>query len=101
MTNEVKRYVVEIDIPDGYISIDCDIEYEGTTTIINLFLNQSSLDYEKFIEKYGSDFIKKLLGYEDLTITTERADIEEYLNELLVNEFGIDSDILIRDVDLD
>lgn len=100
MPAKTERYVVEIDVPEGYLSIDCDIEYSDVT-VIKIFLNQSSVSKENFTGNKRSRFVEKLMDYEDIEIKTARKDIREYLTELLRNEFGDNPDILIRDIDLD
>ena len=94
------RYVAEIDLPEGYISIDCEIEF-GDENSIKFFLNQSSVDKDIYLLGSSSEFKHQLLNYIDLELLTERMDIENLLNEIMLEEFGANADILIREVDSD
>jgi len=100
MPFENKRYIAEIDLHDGYISIECEIEF-GSENKINIFLNQSSVDKDGYLRDFSSEFKYKLLNYIDIELFTERMDVENLLNEIMIEEFGVDADILIRDVDSD
>ncbi len=100
MSFKNSRYVIEIDLPEGYLSIDCEIEY-GEENRMTFFLNQSSVNKERYLPENSSELKKQLLDYNDFEFQTERDDIENMLNELMLKEFGADADILIRDVDSD
>ena len=100
MTDQTTRYVLEIDLPEGYLSIECDVEF-GETAKLHFFLNQSSVDKEKYLEENSSEFKERVLDQGDYETTTERNDIKEFLTDFCKSEFGAASDILIRDIDLD
>ncbi len=100
MSNKTTRYVAEIDLAEGYISIDCDIEY-NSETILKFYLNQTSVDKVSYLLEKGTEFKDQLLNRYDYQLTTNRKDIEEYLIEFMRIEFGAETEILIRDVDLD
>lgn len=100
MSFKNNRYVAEIDLPEGYISIDCEIEF-GVENAIKFFLNQSSVDKDTYLLESYSEFKHRLLNYIDLELLTERMDIENLINEIMLKEFGANADILIRDVDFD
>jgi len=82
MSFENSRYVAEINLPEGYISIDCDIEF-GVENAIKFFLNQSSVDNDIYLLESSSEFKYQLLNYIDLELLTERMDIENLLNEIM------------------
>jgi hypothetical protein len=92
--------VEEIDLPEGYISIDCEIEF-GVENGIKFFLNQSSVDKDIYLLGSSSEFKYQLLNFIGLELLTERMDIENLLNEIMIEEFGANADILNRDVDSD
>ena len=100
MSLKNSRYVAEIDLPEGYISIECEI-ITGSKNIIKFFLNQNSVDKESYLLLSNSPFKNKLLNYEDIEVVSERMDVENLLNEIMFEEFGEDADILIRDIDSD
>ncbi len=100
MSFENSRYVAEIEIPEGYISIDCEIEY-GSENIVKFFLNQTSVDKSSYLLLYSSHFKEKLLNNIDFHLKTKRKDIENFLNELFKDEFGENIDIHVSEVDYD
>ena len=100
MLNKTMRYVAEIDLPEGYISIDCDIEYNGET-VLKFYLNQTSVEKDGYLLEDSSEFKEKLFNNNDLNVPTDRKDIKIYLMEFIRKEFGTEADILIRDVDID
>lgn len=100
MSFKNSRYVAEIEIPEGYISIDCEIEH-GSGNIIKIFLNQASVDKNDYLLKYPSDFKEKLLNNIEFELITRRNDVENFLNELFKDEFGQFADIHISVVDYD
>lgn len=97
---ESERYVAEIEIQDGYLSIDCQAE-PGEKRIIKIFLNHSSVDESVFLANNDSVFIRKLLDNAELELITDRKDIESFLKEVLTKEFGENADIEISNVDYD
>ena len=100
MSFKNSRYVAEIDLPEGYISIDCEREGGGENAI-KFVLNQSSVDKDIYLLESSSEFKYQLLNYIDFELLTERMDIENLLNEIMLEEFGANADILIRGVDSD
>jgi len=100
MSFENSRYVAEIEIPEGYISIDCETEI-GDMNIIKFYLNQSSIDKTSYLLHYSSEFKQKLLNNIDIELLTKRDDIEILLNELFKEEFSENADIHITDVEYD
>ena len=100
MSLENSRYVAEIDLPEGYLSIECEILY-GTENSIKIFINQTSIDKDSYLKEFSSEFKNQLLNETDLELRTKRMDIENFLNEVMLEEFGADADILIRDIDSD
>ena len=100
MSLENSRYVAEIDLPEGYLSIECEILY-GTENSIKIFINQTSIDKDSYLKEFSSEFKNQLLNETDLELRTKRMDVENFLNEVMLEEFGADADILIRDIDSD
>ena len=100
MSFQNNRYVAEIDLPEGYLSIECEITY-GSENTINFFINQSSIDKDSYLREFSSEFKNQLLNETDVKLKTNRFDIEILLNEFMRKEFGVEADILIRDIDSD
>ena len=100
MTQGNKRYVAEIEIPEGYISIDCETEI-GETNVVKLFLNQTSIDKSNFLINHNSAFMKKLINNIEFEMDSKRIDAFVLLNELLREEFGKSADISITEVEYD
>ena len=100
MSYKNSRYVAEIDIPEGYISIDCEIEH-GSRIIVKFFLNQASVDKTSYLSKHPSEFKQKLFNFEDFELFAYSDDISKWLIQFMKEEFGPDADIHITDVDYD
>lgn len=94
------RYVAEIELSDGYISIDFEIKY-GTENHIRFFLNQCSVDESTLILEDSTAFKRKLFEGESSVIITGSRDIENLITGILRKEFGDNVDIVITKVDFD
>ena len=100
MSQGNKRYVAEIEIPEGYISIDCETEI-GETNIVKLFLNQTSIDNSDFLNKHNSVFMQKLISNIEFEMALESCDTVVLLNGFFREEFGKNADISITEVEYD
>ena len=95
--NESTRYVAEIELPGGFISIDCEVT--GTDKyIISLQLNQTTLSY-----KGGelTPFKEELINNNEVVIEYSSKDVKGFLTDLFKNEFVGYSDISLTEVDTD
>ncbi len=61
MSLENTRYIAEIDLPEGYLSIECEILY-GTENTLKFFINQSSIDKDSFLKEFSSEFKDQLFN---------------------------------------
>lgn len=101
MSFENSRYVAEIEIPEGYISIDCETEFGGDVNVLKFYLNQISVDRDNYLLQNPSKFKKELLTNLEFELLTERDEIEKILREIMIKEFGTEANIHISDVDSD
>ena len=97
MTNKPTRYVAEIELPDGFASIDCEVNSGGKNKVY-FHLNQSTLPADSH---KTSVFREELFKNSELYIEVETKDILTFLNDLFKNEFSGYSDISITEVDTD
>ena len=97
MSNKPTRYVAEIDLPDGYISIDCEVT-RTDRFIISLHLNRSTISYK---DSELTPFKEELIKNNDVVIEHDSDDVQRFLNELFKNEFIGSSDISLTEVDTD
>ena len=97
MPEQTTRYVAEIELPEGFISIDCEIT--GTKKyIISLQLNQTTLSYET---SELTPFKEELINNNEVVIEYDSDDVLEFLYDLFKNEFIGYSDISLTEVDTD
>ena len=104
MSFNIKRYVAEIEHPEGYISIDCEVKEYDNSTIKKLYfvLNQNSLNQSIDVENEDRTEFREILEREyEVEIQTGRDDIESYIEELLKQSYGSNAEITVRDVDVD
>lgn len=103
MREDVSRYIAEIEMPDGFASIDCEIEYSNKSkTTIRFLLNNLNYDVQVHIsESKDLTFRKELELNSEVIIKTDKKDIQAYIEEILRDAYGKDTDITVRDIDMD
>ena len=97
MKNKLNRYVAEIEFPEGFASIDCEVS-SGTENKVYFHLNQSTLPEESHRK---SVFREELFKNSEICIEVETNNILTFLNDLFKNEFRGYSDISLTEVDTD
>ena len=97
MRTKITRYVAEIEMPDGFISIDCEVTH-ASKYLISLQLNQSTIS---FTDKGSSPLIEELMNNEEVKIEYGSKDVMGFLQDLLKSEFKGYSDIFLTEVDTD
>ena len=97
MTHKRTRYVAEIEMPEGIITIDCEVT-RGDKYLIFLQLNQSTIS---FSDVGSSPLIEELVNSNGVTIEYGSKDVKGFLQDLLRNEFKGYSDISLTEVDTD
>jgi len=97
MTVKTKRYVAEIDLPDGFISIDCEVK-RAEKYIISLQLNHITLSYK---DSELTPFKEELVNNNEVVIEYRSGDFLVFLNNLFKKEFQGYTDISITEVDTD
>lgn len=97
MKNKLTRYVAEIDLPEGFISTDCEVT-RTDRFIISLHLNKTTLSYK---DSELTPFKEELIENNEVVIEYESDDVLGFLNDLFKNEFNGYSDISLTEVDTD
>ena len=92
-----KRYVAEIDMPEGIVSIDCDVR-GNRIFLITLQLNNSTLSFNDAVL---SPFLEGLVNDKEVVIEYKSSDVRPFIISLLKNEFKGYSDITLTEVDTD
>ena len=95
--NGSTRYVAEIELPSGFISIDCEVT-SADKHIISLQLNQTTLSYN---EGELTPFKEELINNNEVVIEYSSKDVKGFLTDLFKNEFTGYSDISLTEVDTD
>lgn len=103
MRKDVNRHIAEIEMPEGFTSIDCEIEYlNESNTTIRFYLN--NVNYDVQVHNSGGEYLtfrEELELNFELVIKTGRKDIPAYIEEILRDAYGGDADITVRDIDMD
>ena len=97
MTSKIARYVAEIDLPEGFISIDCEVKL-AEKNLISLQLNQITLSYK---DSELTPFKEELINNKEVTIEYRSSDFLLFLSNLFKKEFQGYTDISIMEVDTD
>ena len=105
MNHEPARYIAEIEIPDGFATIDCEIETpssEAEQARIALILASCSYKYVK--TKPGQENLtlrEELDLFQEAIRVTDRKDFKAVIEELLREAYGKNADITISSIDMD
>ncbi len=92
------RYVADIEIPEGIVSIDCEVRSGGRTEI--LFILNSSTCETPGAASTG-DFRGSLEGRGEILVETETDDAEGFIRKTLVAAYGHLADITLTQTDTD
>ncbi len=105
MNHEPARYIAEIEITEGFATIDCEIEASGSETEqaqITLILASGSYKNEK--TKPGKENLtlrEELELFQEAIRITDRKDFEAVIEELLREAYGKKAEITISRIDMD
>jgi len=104
MGNDKSRYIAEIEIPDGYISIDCEvdlIDQEKPRFQINFYLNSSSLNIQSTEEYEDKPLRKELENERQAVRVTDVKNVRKYIERILRVEYGEQADIQVSEIEFD
>ena len=105
MNNNPNRYIAEIEIPEGLVTIDCEIEFlENNTdqTQIRFLLSNQTYEIPNNPRPQGGLTLREELESDLKAIrTTDRKDISEVIQEHLQEAYGEEADITVSSIDMD
>jgi hypothetical protein len=105
MNHEPARYIAEIESPEGFATIDCEIEVSDNETDqaqITLILASCSYKNEKTKPGQGNLTLREELDlFLEATRITDRKDFKAVIEELLREAFGNEADITVSSIDMD
>ena len=105
MNDQPNRYIAEIEIPDGFATIDCEIEVSDNETQqvqITLILASCSYENEKTKVVQGNLTLREELDvFLEAIRATDRKDFKAVIEELLRKAYGKDADITVSSIDMD
>lgn len=105
MKNNSIRYIAQIEIPEGFATIDCEIEVldnETDQAKITLILASCSYNNEKTKPGQGNLTLREELDLvlEAIRITDQK-DFRAVIEKLLREAYGKKADIAISEIDMD
>ena len=98
MQEQTSRYVADIEIPDGIVSIDCEVR-SGKKTEILFILNSSTCEGNE--NPAAGDFRGSLESRGEILVEAETDDPESFIRETLSATYGPLADITLTDTDTD
>lgn len=98
MQEKTLRYVADIEVPDGIVSIDCEVR-SGEKTEILFILNNST--YEGNKNPAVEDFQGSLESRGEILVEAETNDPEAFIRKTLSAAYGPLADITLTDTDTD
>jgi hypothetical protein len=105
MNHEPARYIAEIEIPEGFATIDCEIEVSYNETDqaqITLMLASCSYENEKTKPGQGNLTLREELDlFLEAIRVTDQKDFKAVIEELLREAYGKKAEITISSIDMD
>lgn len=98
MQDQTSRYVADIEVPDGIVSIDCEVR-SGEKTEILFILNSSTCEGNE--NPAAGDFRGSLESRGEILVEAETDDPESFIRETLLATYGPLADITLTDTDTD
>lgn len=98
MQEQTLRYVADIEVPDGIVSIDCEVR-RGEKTEILFILN--SLTCEGDENPPAGDFRDSLEKRGEILVEAKANDPEAFIRKTLFAAYGPLADITLTDTDTD
>ena len=105
MNDNSIRYIAEIEIPEGFATIDCEIELLVNETYqyqITLILASCSYKNEKTKRGIGNLTLREELDlFLEAIRITDRKDFKAVIEELLREAYGQEANITVNSIDMD
>ena len=98
MQDQTSRYVADIEVPDGIVSIDCEVR-SGEKTEILFILNSSTCEGNE--NPAIEDFRGSLESRGEILVKAETNDPEAFIRKTLSAAYGPLADITLTDTDTD
>ena len=98
MQDQTSRYVADIEVPDGIVSIDCEVR-SGEKTEILFILNSSTCKENE--NPAIEDFRNSLESRGEILVKAETNDPEAFIRKILSAAYGPLADITLTDTDTD
>jgi len=98
MQERILRYVADIEIPEGIVSIDCEVRSGGKTEIL-FILNNST--YKEGKNTGTGGFRSHLENHGEMLVKTKADDTETFIRKTLFAAYGPLADITLTDTDTD
>ena len=98
MQDQTSRYVADIEVPDGIVSIDCEVR-SGEKTEILFILNTSTCEGNE--TPPAGDFRDSLESRGEILVEAETGDPETFIRKILLAAYGPSADITLTDTDTD
>ncbi len=98
MEEQTLRFVADIEIPDGIVSIDCEVR-SGEKTEILFILNSSTREGDG--NPSAGDFRGSLESRGEILVEAETDDPEAFIRRTLLAAYGPLADITLTDTDTD
>lgn len=98
MQDQTSRYVADIEVPDGIVSIDCEVR-SGEKTEFLFILNSSTLEENE--NAAAGDFRGPLEGRGEILVKAETDNPEAFIRKTLSAAYGPAADITLTDTDTD
>lgn len=98
MQGQISRYVADIEIPEGVVSIDCEVR-SGDKPEVLFILNSSTCEENE--KTPVGDFRGSLENHGEILVEAETDDPEGFIRETLLAAYGPLADITLTDTDTD
>jgi hypothetical protein len=105
MNHEPARYIAEIEIPEGFAIIDCEIEVsDNETDQAQITLILASCSYKNIKPNPGQENLtlrEELDLFQEAIRLTDQKDFRVVIEELLRKAYGEEADITVSSIDID
>ena len=98
MYKDTSRYVADIEIPEGIVSVDCEVR-NGDKTEVLFILNSSTC--EGTGNPPAGDFRGSIESRGEILVEAETDDPEAFIRKTLAAAYGPLADITLTDTDTD
>lgn len=105
MNHEPARYIAEIEIPEGFATIDCEVEVLDNQTNqakITLILASCSYKIQEIQPAQGQLTLREELDlFSEAIRITDGKDFKSVIGDLLREAYGKKADITVSCIDMD